>query len=67
MVVTTGATEAIAAAVLGLLDPGDEVVALEPFYDSYAAGIAMAGGVRVPVTLRRTGLRASTSTRCAPR
>jgi N-succinyldiaminopimelate aminotransferase len=52
VLVTTGATEAIAAAVLGLVDPGDEVVALEPYYDSYAATIAMAGGVRVPVTLR---------------
>ncbi len=52
VVVTTGATEAVAAALLGLVDPGDEVVALEPFYDSYAACIAMAGGRRVPVTLR---------------
>ena len=51
VVVTTGATEAIAAALLGLVDAGDEVVALEPFYDSYAACIQMAGGVRVPVTL----------------
>ena len=48
---TTGATEAIAAAMLALIEPGDEVVALEPYYDSYAATIAMAGGVRVPVTL----------------
>jgi N-succinyldiaminopimelate aminotransferase len=51
VLVTTGATEAIAAALLALVDPGDEVVALEPYYDSYAAMIAMAGGVRVPVTL----------------
>ncbi len=50
--VTFGATEAIAAAMLGLLEPGDEVVVLEPYYDSYAAAIAMAGGVRRPVTLR---------------
>jgi N-succinyldiaminopimelate aminotransferase len=57
VVVTTGATEAIAAALLGLVDPGDEVVALEPFYDSYAAGIQMAGGVRVPVTLRAPDFR----------
>ncbi|MGV9983116.1 pyridoxal phosphate-dependent aminotransferase [Streptomyces olivaceus] len=49
---TAGATEAIAAALLALLEPGDEVVALEPYYDSYAACIAMAGGTRVPVTLR---------------
>jgi N-succinyldiaminopimelate aminotransferase len=57
VVVTTGATEAVAAALLGLVDPGDEVVALEPFYDSYSACIAMAGGVRVPVTLRSPDFR----------
>ncbi|HEU4911202.1 MAG TPA: aminotransferase class I/II-fold pyridoxal phosphate-dependent enzyme, partial [Actinomycetes bacterium] len=57
VVVTTGATEAIAASMLALVDPGDEVVALEPFYDSYAASIAMAGGVRVPVTLRAPDFR----------
>ncbi len=49
---TAGATEAIAASLLALLEPGDEVIALEPYYDSYAACIAMAGGRRVPVTLR---------------
>ena len=53
--VTFGATEAIAAALLGLLDPGDEVVCFEPYYDSYAAGIAMAGATRRPVTLRPPG------------
>ncbi len=52
VLVTAGATEGIAAALLALLEPGDEVIALEPFYDSYAACIAMAGAVRVPVTLR---------------
>jgi N-succinyldiaminopimelate aminotransferase len=52
VMVTAGATEAIAAAMLALVEPGDEVIAFEPFYDSYAANIAMAGGVRVPVTLR---------------
>ncbi|BBC94659.1 succinyldiaminopimelate aminotransferase apoenzyme [Streptomyces sp. DconLS] len=52
VLVTAGATEAIAAALLALLEPGDEVVALEPYYDSYAASIALAGGRRVPVTLR---------------
>ncbi|MGI9099078.1 MAG: pyridoxal phosphate-dependent aminotransferase [Solirubrobacteraceae bacterium] len=50
--VTFGATEAIAATMLGLLEPGDEVVVLEPFYDSYAATIAMAGAIRRLVTLR---------------
>ncbi len=55
VVVTAGATEAIAAAVLALVDPGDEVVVVEPYYDSYVACIEMAGGVRRPVPLRRTG------------
>ena len=50
--VTFGATEAIAAALLGICEPGDDVVCLEPYYDSYAAGIAMAGANRRPVTLR---------------
>src|SRR3954464_5168812 len=57
VVVTAGATEAIAAAILGLVDPGDEVVVLEPFYDSYVACIEMAGGVRCPVTLRAPDFR----------
>jgi N-succinyldiaminopimelate aminotransferase len=52
VLVTAGATEAIAAAMLALLEPGDEVIALEPYYDSYAACIAMAGGRRVPIPLR---------------
>ncbi|MCX5422407.1 pyridoxal phosphate-dependent aminotransferase [Streptomyces sp. NBC_00078] len=52
VLVTAGATEAIAASLLALLEPGDEVIAFEPYYDSYAACIAMAGGRRVPVTLR---------------
>jgi N-succinyldiaminopimelate aminotransferase len=57
ILVTAGATEAVAAALLALVEPGDEVIALEPYYDSYAACIAMAGGVRVPVTLRPPGFR----------
>ncbi|MBO0810275.1 MAG: aminotransferase class I/II-fold pyridoxal phosphate-dependent enzyme, partial [Actinobacteria bacterium] len=57
VLVTAGATEAIAAALLALLEPGDEVIAFEPYYDSYAACIAMAGGTRVPVTLRPPGFR----------
>src|ERR1017187_2205083 len=52
ILVTAGATEAVAAPMLALVEPGDEVIAFEPYYDSYAANIAMAGGVRVPVTLR---------------
>ena len=57
VLVTAGATEAIAAAVLALVNPGDEVIALEPYYDSYVATIAMAGGTRVPVTLRAPDFR----------
>jgi N-succinyldiaminopimelate aminotransferase len=52
VLVTFGATEAIAAALLALCDPGDDVVVLEPYYDSYAACIAFAGARRRPVTLR---------------
>ena len=46
VLVTAGATEAIAAVILGLCEPGDEVVTFEPYYDCYAATIALAGGVR---------------------
>ena len=52
LLVTFGATEAIAAAVLGLCDPGDEVIVFEPYYDSYPATITFAGAVRRAVTLR---------------
>jgi N-succinyldiaminopimelate aminotransferase len=55
--VTTGCTEGVAAALLGLVDEGDEVVVLEPYYDSYVAMIQMAGGVRRPVTLRSPDFR----------
>lgn len=54
---STGATEAIAAALLGLINPGDEVVVLEPYYDSYVAMLQMAGAVRRPVTLRAPDFR----------
>lgn len=57
VLVTVGATEAIAAAVLALVEPGDEVLVVEPYYDSYAASVALAGGVRRSVALRRTGGR----------
>jgi N-succinyldiaminopimelate aminotransferase len=57
VVVTTGATEAIAGAILGLVDPGDEVVVCEPYYDSYRAMIQFAGGIRRPVTLRAPDYR----------
>jgi len=51
MLVTAGATEAIAAAVLALCDPGDEILAFEPTYDSYRGVAAMAGARLRPVTL----------------
>ncbi|EFL00940.1 aminotransferase [Streptomyces sp. SPB78] len=57
VLVTAGATEAIAATMLALLEPGDEVIAFEPFYDSYAACVAMAGAKRVPLTLRAPSFR----------
>jgi N-succinyldiaminopimelate aminotransferase len=52
VLVTVGATEAIAVAMLALVRPGDEVVTFEPYYDSYAATIALAGGVRRTSVLR---------------
>ena len=52
VLITAGATEAIAAVMLSLLEPGDEVVLFEPYYDSHIAGIAMAGAQRRLVTLR---------------
>ncbi|MGE2725850.1 pyridoxal phosphate-dependent aminotransferase [Mycolicibacterium pulveris] len=55
VLVTVGATEAIAAAVLGLVEPGSEVLLIEPFYDSYSPVIAMAGCQRRAVPLVRDG------------
>ena len=53
VLVTAGATEALAATLLALLDgPEDEVVVFEPYYDSYAAAVALAGATLVPVPLR---------------
>jgi N-succinyldiaminopimelate aminotransferase len=51
VLVTVGATEAIAAAVLGLIEPGSEVVLIQPFYDSYSPVVAIAGAQRVVVPL----------------
>jgi N-succinyldiaminopimelate aminotransferase len=51
ILVTVGATEAIAAAVLGLIEPGSEVILIQPFYDSYSPVVAMAGAQRVIVPL----------------
>lgn len=55
VLVTAGATEAIAAAVMALAGPGDEVVMFEPYYDSYAATVALGGARRRTVTLERAG------------
>src|SRR5690606_17205160 len=52
VVVSTGATEAIAAAVLAFVEAGDEVVTFEPFYDSYAAMIGLANATHKVVKLR---------------
>ncbi|MGV0993656.1 MAG: pyridoxal phosphate-dependent aminotransferase [Mycobacterium sp.] len=51
VLVTVGASEAIAGAILGLVEPGSEVLLLEPFFDTYAPVIAMAGAHRVSVPL----------------
>ncbi|OLL21560.1 aminotransferase [Rhodococcus sp. M8] len=55
VLVTVGATEAISAAILGLVEPGDEVLLTEPYYDSYAASVALAGASRRTVPLARAG------------
>src|SRR5699024_9970855 len=55
VLVTVGATEAIAGAVVGLVEPDAEVVVIEPFYDSYAATVAMAGATRRSARLVRAG------------
>ena len=52
VLVTAGATEGIASVVLALCEPGDQVVTFEPYYDSYAATIALAGAVRRTSVLR---------------
>jgi N-succinyldiaminopimelate aminotransferase len=51
ILVTVGATEAVAAALLALVEAGDEVILFEPYYDSYAASVAMAGATRRVVSL----------------
>ncbi|WP_420366661.1 aminotransferase class I/II-fold pyridoxal phosphate-dependent enzyme [Curtobacterium sp. L3-7] len=51
VLVTAGATEALAATLLALVEPGDEVITFEPFYDAYGALIGLAGGTHVTVPL----------------
>src|SRR6516165_4066266 len=55
--ITSGATEAMHAALLSFVDPGDEVIVFEPFYDCYVPGIQMAGGIPVPITLHAPSFR----------
>ncbi|GAA1677178.1 pyridoxal phosphate-dependent aminotransferase [Glycomyces endophyticus] len=57
VVVTAGATEAIAASMLAFVRPGDEVIAMEPFYDSYKAAVELAGGTIVPWRLEAPAFR----------
>jgi N-succinyldiaminopimelate aminotransferase len=57
VLVTCGATEAIASTMLSLLDDGDECILFEPFYDSYPACVSMAGARVVPVALRAPGFQ----------
>ncbi len=68
--VTSGCTEALAATFLGLLEPGDEVVLIEPYYDSYVPGLALAGAVPRFVTLRPPDFRLDAdelAAACGPR
>jgi N-succinyldiaminopimelate aminotransferase len=55
--VTAGVTEAMHAAVSTFVNPGDEVVVFEPFYDCYVPAIELAGGTPVPVRLHAPGFR----------
>jgi len=57
VVVATGASEVLSSIILALVDPGDEVIVFEPWFDVYVAGISLAGGTRVPVPLTTPGLR----------
>lgn len=57
VLITMGATEAIAAAMQAFVEPGDEVILIEPYYDSYPVTVAMAGGVRRTVPLKHSGHR----------
>ncbi|GAB3998596.1 pyridoxal phosphate-dependent aminotransferase [Glycomyces albus] len=61
ILVTTGATEAIAATMLAFVEPGDEVLVLEPFYAAYKANVGLAGGVVAPVRLEAPDFRLDAS------
>ncbi|SPJ40220.1 putative N-succinyldiaminopimelate aminotransferase DapC [Corynebacterium diphtheriae subsp. lausannense] len=51
VLITVGATEALTAAIIGLVEPHEDVIVLEPYFDSYAAAIALAGANRIAVPL----------------
>ena len=65
--VTCGATEAMAATFMALVDPGDEVIVLEPFYENYGPDAVLAGAkpVFVPLDRARLASRSSTDSRGA--
>jgi len=60
VLVTSGATEAIYCTIMALINPGDEVVVFEPFYDSYLASLQLAGAKIIPITLSAPGFTFST-------
>ena len=55
--VTAGATEALFSSIFALVNPGDEVIVIEPFFDTYIPAIKMAGGIPVISTLRAPNFR----------
>jgi N-succinyldiaminopimelate aminotransferase len=55
--VTSGASEALWCMAFAFIEPGDEVILFEPFFDTYVPNITMAGGIPVPITLRAPDFR----------
>ena len=55
VIVTAGATQGVYSAIMGLIDPGDEVIVIEPYYDSYVPGVLMAGAKPVYVPMHPPG------------
>jgi aspartate/methionine/tyrosine aminotransferase len=62
IVVTSGGTEALTASIMGLVKPGDEVILIEPAYDSYGPIVEAVGGVVVPIRLQAPGWRLTEAT-----
>ena len=65
VLVTAGATEALAATMLAYLEPGDEVVVFEPYYDAYAAVAGLAGATIVPIPLAPPVMKATRPSSCS--